>query len=196
MAIIREAIPPPLNEEKDCQNIKLTCPVCKTTKNLKIPKSIINDARQLTTVSIPKGIICNHHFQAFVDKNFAIRGYQKVDFELAYDLFQKKNSKITPQDGHKELIIDDNYFKFNPLDSGKFKKMDKEKLYIKEEILSNPRFKTTKSEANPKRENSRTPMSLEEIYNEFWELIDDDNNEFKHFIDLDNRRKRNDVSSS
>ena len=36
-------------------------------------------------------------------------------------------------------------------------------------------------------------MSLEEIYHEFWEFIDDDNVEFRHFIELDNRRKKNEI---
>ncbi|MFX0073522.1 MAG: hypothetical protein ACFFAO_20795, partial [Candidatus Hermodarchaeota archaeon] len=33
--------------------------------------------------SVPKGLICNHNFQAFIDKNFIVRGYQKIDFELS-----------------------------------------------------------------------------------------------------------------
>ncbi len=36
----------------------------------------------MTTVSIQKDEICEHHFQAFIDKDFRIRGYQKVDFEI------------------------------------------------------------------------------------------------------------------
>jgi len=37
----------------------------------------------LTTVSIPFGLICNHSFNAFIDKKFKVRGYQKVDFEIS-----------------------------------------------------------------------------------------------------------------
>ena len=191
MAIIRESTHPPLNEEKDYQNVKFTCPVCKAYKYINIPKSVINNAHQLTTVSIPKGLVCQHHFQAFVDKNFAIRGYQKVDFELAYDLLQKKNSKVTRDNFHGEVLIDGNYVEFSPFDLGKFKKMKKEKLFIKEEILSHPRVKAIEAKATPKNAKNRRSMSLEEIYNEFWELIDDNNEEFKQFIDVDNRRKRN-----
>ena len=93
MAIIGESTQTRLNEEEENHIIKFTCPVCRAYKYVNIPKSVINSAHQLTTVSIPKGLVCRHHFQAFVDKNFAIRGYQKVDFELAYDLLQKKNAK-------------------------------------------------------------------------------------------------------
>lgn len=44
---------------------------------------IINQSKQLTTVSIPSGLTCEHSFQAFVDKNFVVRGYQTVDFEFS-----------------------------------------------------------------------------------------------------------------
>ena len=59
--------------------VKFVCPVCKSEKELKISTSIISDAKQLTTISIQKNEICEHHFQAFIDKNFKVRGYQKVD---------------------------------------------------------------------------------------------------------------------
>ncbi len=64
------------------ESIHVVCPTCKGKKDLKIPTKIINQAKQLTTVSIPSGAVCEHGFQAFVDKNFAVRGYQKVDFEF------------------------------------------------------------------------------------------------------------------
>ena len=66
----------------DYKNIHVVCPTCKAKEDLNIPTKIINQAKQLTTVSIPSGAVCEHGFQAFVDKNFAVRGYQKVDFEF------------------------------------------------------------------------------------------------------------------
>lgn len=59
------------------------CPKCQTKKIINVPIKIINQSKQLTTVSVPLGLICNHSFQAFIDKNFKIRAYQKVDFELS-----------------------------------------------------------------------------------------------------------------
>ncbi len=70
------------NSKESMENIHVVCPTCKGKKDLKIPTKIINQAKQLTTVSIPSGAVCEHGFQAFVDKNFAVRGYQKVDFEF------------------------------------------------------------------------------------------------------------------
>ena len=71
------------SEEGLYESIIVVCPTCKSKKDLKIPTQIINQSKQLTTVSIPTGTVCEHGFQTFVDKNFSIRGYQRVDFEFA-----------------------------------------------------------------------------------------------------------------
>ncbi|MHA2035447.1 MAG: hypothetical protein ACW98X_03375 [Promethearchaeota archaeon] len=70
------------NSQENFESIHVVCPTCKSKKDLKIPSKIINQAKQLTTVSIPSGAVCEHGFQSFVDKNFKVRGYQKVDFEF------------------------------------------------------------------------------------------------------------------
>ena len=62
--------------------LRFVCPTCKSEKELLISESIISHSKNLTTISIQKNEICEHHFQAFVDKDFKIRGYQKVDFEI------------------------------------------------------------------------------------------------------------------
>ncbi len=195
MAIIKETIQVQMNDLNEYSSITFICPVCKTRKELKIPKVIINEARQLTTVSIPKGLVCEHHFQAFVDKNFVIRGYQKVDFEVAYDIYNKKKKKkneITqPENFYDEIIIEGNYIEFRPNDVQKKKevtekKLVKKNLIIKEEILSNPKKNVND---NPKSIKDKHVMSIEEIYDEFWEFIDDENEDFKQFIEIDNRRK-------
>ena len=65
------------------KRVLLVCPECKTKKKLNIPFKIINQSTHITTVSIPTGLICEHHFQAFVDKDCNIRGYQLGDFEFS-----------------------------------------------------------------------------------------------------------------
>ena len=77
------------------QDILVICPTCKTKKELKIPTKILNQAKQLTTVSIPSGTVCEHSFQSFVDKNFKVRGYQKVDFEFAKMEFYEGGGDVT-----------------------------------------------------------------------------------------------------
>jgi len=66
----------------DGKPIEVICPLCKVKKRINIPENVINEAKQLTSISISKDIVCNHHFQAFVDKNFIVRGYQKVDYHI------------------------------------------------------------------------------------------------------------------
>jgi len=71
------------NYEDYIKNVLIQCPSCQAKKLIKIPIKIINQSKQLTTVSIPLDLICGHSFQAFIDKNFKVRAYQKVDFELS-----------------------------------------------------------------------------------------------------------------
>lgn len=109
--------------------LRVICPVCKTEKILSVPSSVISNAKNLATISIPNDLVCKHSFQFFVDKQFKIRGYQRIHYEIR-EQTQKAFSK-------KEANNDD----------------------------------------------------LKKIYDEFWELIDDDNEEFKEFIKNDKRRK-------
>ncbi|MFX1476738.1 MAG: Rab family GTPase [Promethearchaeota archaeon] len=66
--------------------VKITCPTCKAVKELKISTALINKAKKLSTISIQKNQICEHHFQAFIDKDFNVRGYQKVDIEIKEEI--------------------------------------------------------------------------------------------------------------
>ena len=100
-------------------NIQFICPVCKSEKELPINKSIINQAKQLTTISIPRNKICQHHFQAFVDKNFKVRGYQKVDFTFDSDTTEDRNIfvynvKRDDNELFKNLIMKANYIEYCP----------------------------------------------------------------------------------
>ena len=85
------------------EEITVVCPTCKARKELKIPTKIINQSKQLTTVSIPSGTVCEHSFQSFVDKNFKVRGYQKVDFEFAKMEFYEGGGEIEQQEQTTDL---------------------------------------------------------------------------------------------
>ncbi len=71
-----------LSDQAEKKYLNIICPICHGKKRMPIPKSIIEESSRVTTLSIPKELICEHHFQVFVDKNFAIRGYQRVDYEI------------------------------------------------------------------------------------------------------------------
>ncbi|MFX1276182.1 MAG: hypothetical protein ACFFBP_15670 [Promethearchaeota archaeon] len=72
-----------LNGGNSFKNVNIICPKCQEKKVLSVPKKIINESKQLTTISIPANLCCEHSFQAFIDKNFKIRGYQLVDFAFS-----------------------------------------------------------------------------------------------------------------
>ncbi|UYP45102.1 hypothetical protein NEF87_001387 [Candidatus Lokiarchaeum ossiferum] len=62
--------------------ITVKCPTCQMTKKIGFPINLINKSKPLNTISIPAQLVCDHHFQAFVDQNLKVRGYQKVDVVL------------------------------------------------------------------------------------------------------------------
>ncbi|MFW9989927.1 MAG: hypothetical protein ACFFC3_14865 [Candidatus Odinarchaeota archaeon] len=153
-------------------SVQFICPVCKTKKNLDVPKSVIEEAKQLTTMSIARGLVCQHQFQAYVDKNYQVRGYQKVDFEFENKVHQEEvldSSNIKQDDSEliENLILEGNYVEYNPR-----KTIRKKSNSIKNEEITSQKKK----------------MTLKEIYDEFWELIDDNNKKFKVFLRNDLRR--------
>jgi len=171
MAILNQNVHPQINELNEYSKVKIICPVCKIKKELKFPKSVINDAGQLTTISLPKGLLCDHHFQAFIDKNFIVRGYQRVDFEFENKKFvdSKADVKFFNEDEDElfeRLIFEGNYIEFNPK-----RKNNRE---------SHPPLITT--------ERNKEKRPLKDIYDEFWEFINDNNVDFKKFIEKDKRR--------
>ncbi len=175
--------------------IQFICPVCKASKELKISKSIINQAKQLATISIPKNKICKHHFQAFIDKNFKIRGYQKVDFEFSNDKTEEyekivKNFKMNDEELIKNLCFQGNNLEYKPKNAHHNDTKNPKKKEIPPEKKETDQIK---KERNLDKKKNKAPlkrkkMTLQEIYDEFWEFIDDNNPEFREFILKDIRR--------
>jgi hypothetical protein len=196
MATINENAIVQIDTLNEYSSINFSCPVCKVKKSLKLPKSVINEARQLTTVSIPRGLVCDHHFQAFVDKNFIVRGYQKVDFEIAYDLLKdnvNESPKGNDSDLFNELITEENYVEYNPnqIPENKDLQNDVVKLMlVREEIVIDPLKKDSISIENVSNSKQNTKMSLKEVYDEFWQYITDENPAFQELIKFDERRKK------
>ncbi len=205
-----------LSNSKECVNvnqliesvkINFICPKCSASKQLEFPKSVVDKAKNLTTISIPKYLICDHSFQAFVDKNYKIRGYQSVDFEFKNNMEKKqdplyKEKLIKKKKSEKilfeTLITEGNYVEYLP----KGYKLPKKKENISHNI-SNLRMgqksvhnKVTMEvlpNKSRKDELESKEKTLKDIYEDFWEFIDDDNEVFREFIIKDDRRKKKNI---
>ncbi|MHA1437773.1 MAG: hypothetical protein ACTSPD_09350 [Promethearchaeota archaeon] len=164
--------------------INIQCPICKSKKNLEIPIYKIKQTSQLTTISIPKGTICKHHFQLFLDKHFKVRGYQKVDFELKAEKKYNNISEIEKFNSFREQS-DDKLFNNLSLEGNFVEYLQPMHLNQNQEI--NEASDIIEKELNF---TSKEEMTLEKIYNEFWEFIDDDNEEFLDLILKDKRRNK------
>ncbi|MFW9902578.1 MAG: hypothetical protein ACFFDY_15025 [Candidatus Thorarchaeota archaeon] len=71
-----------ITQKEQFKDIQLKCPECETSKKMKIPAKIINQGNLITTINIPKGMICEHSFQVFLDKYLNVKRYQVVDFDF------------------------------------------------------------------------------------------------------------------
>ncbi|MFO8019729.1 MAG: hypothetical protein R6U96_13975 [Promethearchaeia archaeon] len=100
-------------KDVDFQNVIVVCPICKSKKEIKIPQSIVKKKAHMTTISIEKGLVCKHPFQAFIDKNFKVRGYQRVDFELKIREKSKQHVMKNDKTLFKNLWLDGNYLRYD-----------------------------------------------------------------------------------
>ena len=161
--------------------IEVICPICKKRDIVGISPSGLNKKSHLTTISVHKGLICPHHFQFFIDNNFHIRGYQKVDLELNQENSKKlmngvkafKQPEKNRGDLFKNVILDCDSVKYQPLNSNQIK-----------ERINSPSEKIS----------IRKKMTSKEIYEEFWEFIDDTNEVFHKFMVKDNRRQKSQIN--
>jgi len=96
-----------IDNEEFLEDILIVCPKCKTNKELKIPRKVVNQSKQLTTISIPSGLCCEHSFQSFVVMNFKIRGYQNVDFEFSkLELYESNEAGLEEKESVEGIIQD------------------------------------------------------------------------------------------
>ncbi len=67
--------------EDDRKALNVQCPVCNQKQDVEVPTRIIREnIKGVSTIAI--NAQCGHSFHIFVDKNFAIRGYQRSDFDV------------------------------------------------------------------------------------------------------------------
>ena len=164
------------------KKVLFVCPVCKSKKALAIPKSVIEKAKQITTMSIARGLVCQHQFQAFVDKHFKVRGYQRVDFEFenqnkAEERTISSKFKETEEGLLENLILEGNFVEYKPK-----KRINYNKKQKGIELMNSQKQAIQK---NKRKLIQKKEMTLKEIYEEFRDFIDVDNEKFATFIEND-----------
>lgn len=187
-----------INELIDLAKIPLICPICSSKKEIKLPKSIISKKKSLTTVSIPNEMVCEHHFQVFIDQNFKVRGYQKVDYTLKRK--EKRNRTQETKNIVDNLIFKKNIVQYSGIPSHnhispEYDERESKKLLNQDSINSNNQICNEKLEPKFSSKMEKQPSTMEkkktlkDIYDEFWEYIDDENKSFQKFIRKDRRRR-------
>ncbi|WP_371803913.1 hypothetical protein [Candidatus Lokiarchaeum ossiferum] len=75
------------------KKVNIICPTCSKSKKIAAPVDIIKKKETgATSVYIPSGMVCEHEFYAYIDKNFAVRDYLVLEFSLQDEA--KKANKI------------------------------------------------------------------------------------------------------
>ena len=67
------------------KEIETTCPICGLSKSLNVPEVIFAQKKFGTIkIQVPIGAVCpEHQFIVFVDSKGTIRGYEKIDIQMA-----------------------------------------------------------------------------------------------------------------
>jgi len=176
----------------DFVKVIFICPICKKKEEVTLPKNAINQTKGLSNLSIHKGLVCKHTFQAYIDKNYKIRGYQKVDFELkSINNIEKHNTQNLNENDKllNNLIIDGNSMEYQPEN---INQKINSKIFYRDKNHNNKTH--TKENSSTKESNKKLlkikPKSLEEIYEDFKEFIDEENDYFKVFIQNDESRNK------
>jgi len=93
------------------EKIILRCPKCETQKMIKVPSKVITQSGSVITIGIPIGLICDHSFQAYIDNNSDVRGYQVVDFVIPKteyfqsDMLEDESEEMNNQNSFTKLPL-------------------------------------------------------------------------------------------
>lgn len=66
-------------------DIEASCPICGLSKILRVPEAVLSQKKFGTIkIQVPMGAVCSdHQFIVFVDQKGLIRGYEKIDIQMA-----------------------------------------------------------------------------------------------------------------
>jgi hypothetical protein len=100
-------------QKEQFEYMEIRCPECEIKNQIKIPIKIINQIHHIITLSIPKGLVCNHKFQVFFDKSLTVKRYQVADFDFPHVEFYesavaedpKSDTQFAPSPFLRDLIF-------------------------------------------------------------------------------------------
>jgi predicted regulator of Ras-like GTPase activity (Roadblock/LC7/MglB family) len=95
------------------KSFNLKCPTCKAAVTVAMPLSI-KDMGQggLTNVLIPNTVTpCGHAMQIFLDQNYRVRGYTRIDYVNEESVSESELKKVSPVHATSS-----SFFKGRPLD--------------------------------------------------------------------------------
>jgi hypothetical protein len=95
------------------KKLEVRCPSCSNRGYIEVPEEeVIKAARGVFAVNVMEGVICEHSFVAYVDKNFAVRDTFIADFQLELpDIVPEQ--EIGPEIAQQLDLIDISLIKLN-----------------------------------------------------------------------------------
>ncbi|MFW9782503.1 MAG: hypothetical protein ACFFFB_09500 [Candidatus Heimdallarchaeota archaeon] len=92
-----------ISKEELFKYVQIKCPKCDMPKSLKIPTQIVNQMQNVTSINIPRGVVCDHSFQVIIDKFFTVKRYEIVTFEFQ-DIEYAKTDDIEKKRMNQDII--------------------------------------------------------------------------------------------
>ncbi|MGV9172023.1 MAG: hypothetical protein ACOC35_05595, partial [Promethearchaeia archaeon] len=60
--------------------IEIRCPICRKKGEVEVPD--VKSGKGLMAINVEEGLICEHNFIAYIDKNLNIRDRYVADFQI------------------------------------------------------------------------------------------------------------------
>lgn len=87
--------------------IEIRCPICQKKGRVEVPE--VTSGKGLMAVNVEEGIICDHNFIAYIDKNLNVRDRYVADFQIQI----KKTTDKAEKKGLPEDTLDLDIIKYN-----------------------------------------------------------------------------------